>query len=110
MGGSTGRSLATGRAALAVGLAVVADVLQLPLTLGLVASVASGLGLAVMPLEAIDLAVDLTTAGLMIWLLGFHWALLPAFLLESVPGIDVAPTWTAWVLYVVWRRRKAAPV
>ena len=40
-------------------------------------------------------------------LLGFHWALLPTFVLEAVPGINLIPTWTGCVAFVVWRRRQA---
>ena len=41
--------------------------------------------------------VDVITAALLIRLLGWHWAFLPAFLAEIIPGVDLVPTWTAAV-------------
>jgi hypothetical protein len=32
-------------------------------------------------------------------LIGWHWALLPAFVGELIPGLDLVPTWTAAVLF-----------
>jgi hypothetical protein len=46
-------------------------------------------------------ALDIAVAGVLVWLLGFHWALLPAAGAELVPGLDLAPTWTASVLLIV---------
>jgi len=45
-------------------------------------------------------ALDLVVAGVLIKLLGFHWALLPAAAAELVPALDLAPTWTASVLFI----------
>ena len=42
-------------------------------------------------------------------LIGFHPLLLPTFVLEVVPVIDVLPTWTACVALVVATRRKQPP-
>jgi hypothetical protein len=42
------------------------------------------------------------------FLLGFHWMLLPTILLEGLPLVAAAPTWTACVLFVLWRRRDGA--
>jgi hypothetical protein len=33
-------------------------------------------------------------------MLGWHWAFLPAFAAELIPGVDLFPTWTAAVAYV----------
>lgn len=44
--------------------------------------------------------LDVAVAAVLIKLLGFHWALLPALAAESVPALDLAPTWTASVLLV----------
>ncbi len=43
-------------------------------------------------------ALDVVVAGALTWLVGFHWAFLPSFLIELVPGIDLVPTWTGAVL------------
>lgn len=42
-------------------------------------------------------ALDVVVGVLMIWLVGWHWAFLPAFVAEAVPFVDLVPTWTlAW--------------
>ncbi len=46
--------------------------------------------------DILDLVV-----GVALWrLLGWHWALLPAFAAELIPGIDLLPTWTATVMFM----------
>jgi hypothetical protein len=35
--------------------------------------------------------LDLAVAALLVRLLGWHWELLPAFLAELVPGVDLVP-------------------
>ena len=42
-------------------------------------------------------------------LLGFHPLLLPSFILEFVPVIDMLPTWTGCVALVVAMRKKQSP-
>lgn len=51
-------------------------------------------------------ALDLVVAGVLIKLLGFHWALLPATAAELVPALDLAPTWTASVLFITSTRAR----
>ena len=98
--------LTKARRAAAIAVAVAADIIQLPLMLALVASLGSVVGFgAALPSEAVDVAIDVTTACVTTWLLGFHWVLLQTTFLEAVPGLDVAPTWTGCVLFVLWRRR-----
>jgi hypothetical protein len=72
-----------------------------------IAAAADALQLAVFPLfgegfaSPLNDALDLAVAGALVWLLGFHWALVPAAASELVPGLDLAPTWTASVLFVI---------
>lgn len=80
-------------------LAIVVDLLQAP------AQVATLSGVLALPTQAIDLGVDVVTALIMSRLLGFHWALAPTFLLEALPFVDVAPTWTACVWIVIQARK-----
>jgi hypothetical protein len=47
-----------------------------------------------------DDALDLAVAAAMTWLVGWHWAFLPSFAAELVPGLDLVPTWTAAVFFV----------
>jgi hypothetical protein len=56
-----------------------------------------------------DQGLDLVAMVLTIWLLGFHPLLLPTFVIELLPVMDVLPTWTGCVgLVVALRRRRAA--
>ena len=89
------------RILLAFAVSVIADVLQFPI------NATSATGLFAIPGEVADLAVDTVVMIVMSALLGFHWSFLPSFILEAVPGLDLIPTWTGCVAFVVWRRRKA---
>ncbi len=44
-------------------------------------------------------ALDLAVAAALTVLVGWHWAFLPSFLAELVPGLDLVPTWTASVFF-----------
>jgi hypothetical protein len=55
-----------------------------------------------------DEVLDVVAMALTIWLLGFHLLLLPTFLVEVLPIVDVLPTWTGCVGLVVARRRQQA--
>jgi hypothetical protein len=45
----------------------------------------------VSPLDAVlDVVVGLT----LIWLVGWHVAFIPTFIIEALPIADLAPTWT----------------
>ncbi len=80
------------RIVLAITLAVIADGLQFLL------NGAGWFG----PDQVIDVVVMLLTS----WLLGFHWLLLPTFMLEFVPLADELPTWTACVIAVIVLRKR----
>ncbi len=72
---------------LARALAVLADVVQI----GFAPFFFEG-GLSVF-----DTALDLLMAGTLTALVGWHWAFLPAFVAELVPGLDLVPSWTVAV-------------
>ena len=42
-----------------------------------------------------DDGLDLVVAAVLTRLLGWHWAFLPTFFAELLPGFDLVPTWTA---------------
>ena len=90
---------------LAFAVGILADILQLPVNLSFFSVGLATIG-GEIPLEALDTAIDVVAALMINRLLGFHWALLPTFALELVPGLDAAPTWTACVAYVAFRRRQ----
>jgi hypothetical protein len=85
----------------ALGLSFAVDVIQLPAT---VAWLSGGGG----PIEwALNEGLDLVTMGVLTRLVGFHWSFLPAFLVESLPMVDVAPTWTGSVLLATRKELRA---
>ncbi len=80
----------------AIVLAIVADAVQIlifPLF-------AEG---AISPLDDI---LDLTVMVALIRLIGWHWELLPSFIAELVPGLDLVPFWILAVVnvYRKWKR------
>jgi hypothetical protein len=56
----------------------------------------------------LDLVLDAVVGALLISLLGWHWAFLPTFAAELVPGFDLFPTWTAAVFFVTRQRARPA--
>jgi len=70
-----------------------------------VAIMADAIQLVGMPLfveggfSPLDTALDVIVGGILIKLLGWHWAFLPTFAAELVPGLDLFPTWTAAVFF-----------
>lgn len=79
-------------------LAVAADLLQWVLL------PAFGFGFV----SPVNNALDVVVGIAQVWLLGWHFAFLPTFLAELIPGVDLIPTWTAAV-WLVTRRRKGEP-
>jgi len=73
-----------------------------------VAVIADGVQLLLGPLGWAfgDQLTDVVAMLLVSWLIGFHWLLLPTFVLELVPLIDEFPTWTACVIAVIILRRR----
>ena len=80
------------------GIAVLADVIQI----GLAPLFFEG------GLSLFDAVLDIFMAGILTWLVGWHWAFLPAFIAELTPGLDLAPSWTLAV--IVATRHRSAPV
>jgi hypothetical protein len=64
----------------------------------IIAVVADAVQLGLMPLFAggaptgFDAVLDVAVGAAMVALLGWHWAFLPAFAVELLPGVDLAPT------------------
>jgi hypothetical protein len=54
-----------------------------------------------------DEVMDVAAMVLISWVIGFHPLLLPTFVVELFPVIDMAPTWTLCTTIVVALRRKA---
>ena len=80
-------------------VAVCADLLQI----GLVPVFGEGF---ISPFnDALDIAVCLTLTALV----GWHFAFLPGFLIEMMPMVDLAPTWTIAVLVATRHGAQAQP-
>ena len=41
-----------------------------------------------------EVILDFVAMVVLSWLVGWHWAFLPSILVELIPGLDLAPTWT----------------
>ena len=80
----------------------------------IVAIVADLLQLVVFPffvqgaMSPADDVLDLGIAGVLAYLLGWHWEFLPSFLVKLVPGVDLAPLWTLAVANVYRKSRQIA--
>jgi len=55
-----------------------------------------------------DDVLDLALAGILTYLLGWHWEFLPSFLVKLTPGIDLFPCWTLAVANVYRRQKQLA--
>ena len=81
-----------------------------------VAVLVDGLQLITAPAEwtgpvvwVVEAGVDLVTMGVMMFLVGFHWAFLPSLVTKFLPFIDLAPTWTVALFIATRDRKKLAP-
>lgn len=83
----------------AYAIAIFADLIQLPLT------AASATVVFTIPAETVDFTVDCIVMLLVSRYLGFHWLLLPSMIGESIPGVELLPTWTGCVACLVKIRR-----
>ena len=89
---ANGPKLTRTRIILAFGVAIFTDGLQLLL---------GPLGWAF-----IDDIIDVIAMILTSLVLGFHWLLLPTFVLKLIPLADDLPTWTACVIAVIVIRKR----
>ncbi|MDD5140006.1 MAG: hypothetical protein PHY43_07090 [Verrucomicrobiales bacterium] len=71
-----------------------------------VAASADGLQFIFAPLPFIDQAIDVVAFLLTVWAIGFHLLLLPTFIAEFFPVVDMLPTWTACVIAVIALRKR----
>jgi hypothetical protein len=79
-----------------------------------VALIADGLQLALGPLgwAFIDQAIDVVTMIIMSLLVGFHPLLLPTFVVELIPVVSMLPTWigcTSAVVALRYRSQRNTP-
>jgi hypothetical protein len=78
----------------------------------LIAVAADALQITALPLfvaggaSPVDFALDAVVGATLVSLLGWHWAFLPTFAAELVPGFDLFPTWTAAVFFVTRERSR----
>ena len=81
----------------ALGLAILADAIQI----GLFPIFGPGF------LSVADVILDLVAFAVFWRLVGWHPALLPGFLFEQIPLVDLAPTWTIAVWIAIRRNSRA---
>jgi hypothetical protein len=86
------------RLKLAMILAVAADILQMAVFPYFIEG-------AVSPVDDI---LDLSVAGILTYLVGWHWEFMPSFLAKLVPGVDMVPSWTIAVANVYRKQRQIA--
>ena len=84
------KTLKTPEHRLAWAIALAADALQITVAPLFVAG----------GISPVDTILDVLVGALLIRLLGWHWAFLPTFAAELLPGFDLFPTWTAAVFFV----------
>jgi hypothetical protein len=53
-----------------------------------------------------DQTIDVAALWLTSWAIGFHLLLLPTFIVEIFPVVDMLPTWTACVIAVIALRKR----
>jgi hypothetical protein len=82
----------------ALSLAIIADAFQIVFSPLLFEGAAS-------PADDI---LDLCMAGVLSYLLGWHWEFLPSFLAKLVPGVDLVPLWSLAVANVYRRSKRVA--
>jgi len=92
------------RIIIAYAVAVVADLIEFPISAAEFSVVGAGAG------EFAAFVVDAIVFGVMTKLLGFHWMFLPSFCVEVIPGLDLLPTWVGCVFLVVRQRKKTQNV
>ena len=59
-------------------------------------------------LSIVNDCLDVAVGIVMVLLVGWHFAFLPTFVAELVPGLDLVPTWTLAV-WLATRHRTAGP-
>ena len=89
-----GRRISATRIRIARVIAVLADAIQLGLF------PAFGVGALSIVNDGLDVAVGLV----LMFLVGWHFAFLPTFVAELIPGLDLIPTWTVAVWFVTRHR------
>ena len=57
-------------------------------------------------LSPLNNALDVVVAVIMVRLVGWHFAFLPTFVAELIPGVDLIPTWTAAVWFATRGARR----
>lgn len=93
---SSARRSPVSRARIALGVALAADAVQIVFIPFFGEGIVSPLN------DGLDLVIGL----ILVRLLGWHWAFLPSFVAELVPGLDLFPSWTTAVWFATRSRPK----
>jgi hypothetical protein len=79
-------------------IAIAADVIQIALLPMVIAG-------AISP---VDDLLDLVVAMVLTYLVGWHIAFVPSFIVKLLPIAEFAPTWTAAIFIATWRDKAPA--
>jgi len=61
--------------------------------------------------ESFSVIVDVAVAAVLWLVLGRNWLLAAALVIECIPGVGLAPTWTAYVLFqIIFAKDKTGQV
>ena len=99
LGKTPPKGVSPARKRVAIAIAAVSDLAQ---WFVLPATIEGG----VSPLEV---GIDAATAIAILIAVGFHWRLAIALFAELIPGVDLAPTWTAVALSLPTEKPALAP-
>lgn len=80
--------------------AMLADLIQVPIT------AAFATGVLAIPAEILNFLLDCGLMVITCLLLRFHWLLLPSLFAELIPGVAAIPTWTGCVILVILLRKR----
>ena len=86
------------RMKVALGVAIAADIFQMIVSPLVWEGVAS----------PVDDIIDLCVAGVMTFLVGWHWEFMPSFFGKLIPGVDLAPLWTLAIANVYRKKKRLA--
>ena len=74
-----------------------------------VAAASDGISIAAELIPPVQLGVDAATVLVLLLILGFRWQLVPALIVEAIPGLALFPTWIAAVIAIIGFLPRQAP-
>ena len=66
-----------------------------------VAAASDGASILAEAIPPLQMCIDAGTVLALLLILGFHWQLIPALIVEAIPGLAMFPSWMAAVIAIV---------